>query len=410
LLHGRGAYDQVAYHEPTIRAFATAWPALDYSAYRSATTPGYHTLLALWCRYLSCDSTGLRIAGALVTALLLGILAGSLTRRVGAMDAIILSLPFAASTYVFSSGVYLLPDNAGWLGVLVVLLLALGPWRGIRTLALGGLTLLLLVFTRQVHVWVLAPLCAAAWLGDERPSTLAIALVRSRPRIIRLACAGAACLPALLLLAWFVHLWGGLTPPGVRDLHAQGVNLAGPAFVLALLAIATPFFGVAVLPNPSALWASHRRAFLLTIVAGVLVGALPPTSYDAAAGRWSGLWNGVQRLPTLADRSPVMIALATAGAVSLLTWSLALATRDRWIVLVTLAGFVAAQSASFQLWQRYSEPFVLMVVGLMAARISRPAGEARLLLTGPRALAPLALALVLAAVTMVELPHGTEVR
>src|SRR5205807_925172 len=75
------------------------------------------------------------------------------------------SLPFAASVYVVSSAVWLLPDNAGWWGVLALMLISWRPRVDWRTWLLGGLVLLALVFVRQVHAWAAGLLIITAWLG-----------------------------------------------------------------------------------------------------------------------------------------------------------------------------------------------------------------------------------------------------
>jgi hypothetical protein len=365
-LRGRAASDQVRYHERAVREFASQWPHLDYSDYLSATTPGYHTLLALVCRFVSCDGGVLRGAGAILGAVLVGILAHACDRG-GRPRGWVLALPFACSMYVFGSAAYLLPDDAGWLGVLVVLMLALGRWRGGWTLAAGGCVLALLVFTRQIHAWAMAPMWAAAWLGEPRDG--APLLAPTRARAIRAAMALAASLPAIGVIAWFARLWGGLTPPTFAEFYARGVNPAAPAFVLSILAIGSVFFGAHLAPALRDAWAKHRGLLALAALAGLIAGAAPETTYDKEAGRWSGVWNVVDRLPTLADRSPLIVLLSIAGAVALAGWSVALSRRDRWVLLAAIAGFTSAQAASFQLWQRYSEPFVLMLIALMAARI-----------------------------------------
>src|SRR4051794_39707330 len=46
----RASYDQNVYHLPTIRQFASELPRPDFSNYLSATTPGYHLILAILSR------------------------------------------------------------------------------------------------------------------------------------------------------------------------------------------------------------------------------------------------------------------------------------------------------------------------------------------------------------------------
>ncbi|MCH7793473.1 MAG: hypothetical protein IID31_14485, partial [Planctomycetes bacterium] len=132
---GRGAADQINYHEPVIRTFADQWPGFDFSDYLSATTPAYHVALATFARFVADSRPALQFAGALFTiGLLLTLtLAGSCGQRIGQQRAlsqplearrwnraVLMTLPVTASLYVFSSGVWLLPDNAAWWGVLLI--------------------------------------------------------------------------------------------------------------------------------------------------------------------------------------------------------------------------------------------------------------------------------------------------
>ena len=57
--------DQRKYHEPTILVFAEQWPRVDLVNYPSATSPGYHLVLAVVARYISHDLVVLQFAGSL---------------------------------------------------------------------------------------------------------------------------------------------------------------------------------------------------------------------------------------------------------------------------------------------------------------------------------------------------------
>jgi hypothetical protein len=136
---------------------------------------------------------------------------------------------------------------------------------------------------------------------------------------------------------------------------------------------------------------------------GVLLSALPETTYDMEAGRWTGLWEVAGRLPTVGDHSLLMVALAGLGAAWISAWALTLAPRDALVWLVACLGFTAASSASADAWQRYVEPFVLIMFALAASRLRRaPAKKV------PRAaLAGLVLlSLLLLAVTFTRLLNG----
>jgi hypothetical protein len=176
-----------------------------------------------------------------------------------------------------------------------------------------------------------------------------------------------ASAPGVLLLVWFVRLWGGLTPPSFQGQYS-GVNFAGYAFVLSLLGIGSLFFVFYLLDPLVEMLKAGRRDALLAALAGAGVAIIPATTLDVPGGRFSGLW-AVARTPVIAGHtSPVIVVCSALGAVMLLAWCRVLSLRDRWIVLGAWFGFSTAQVVSYQLWQRYSEPMVLMMLALMAAR------------------------------------------
>jgi hypothetical protein len=106
----------------------------------------------------------------------------------------------------------------------------------------------------------------------------------------------------------------------------------------------------------------------------------------------------------------IFVVLAPLGAV-VLAALLTAASKARpgmgWVLLVTLLAFTAAQAASYQLWQRYNEPFALMFLALACALVPDPkpdpaqqSGPGRML----RWL-PLVLALGFAAMTGWKVTH-----
>ncbi|MDX2118641.1 MAG: hypothetical protein SFY96_10705 [Planctomycetota bacterium] len=372
--NGRAASDMINYHEPAIRTFAQQWPAFDFSDYLSATTPGYHIVLATVARWVNAATPALQLAGLLFSLRLISTLAGFAARRRGPLDALLLAAPFAASLYVFVSGAYLLPDNAGWLGVLLVLAVALRDTQTWGSLALGGVALAALVFTRQIHIWAAAPLWIAAFV---HPPVRAGASVALSSRVRAAVIAFAFTLPAFGVLAAFARLWGGLTPPMFKEFHASGINPAAPAFLLSLIGGLSVVFARWWWPALRDLHRTWRWAVPAAAVVGLGLAIVPATTYDQQAGRWAGvLWDVSKRLPVLAGHTaPIFVVLAPLGAVvlaALLTASSKARPGMGWVLLVTLLAFTAAQAASYQLWQRYNEPFALMFLALACALVPDP--------------------------------------
>ncbi|MGD9690667.1 MAG: hypothetical protein AB7K52_13365 [Phycisphaerales bacterium] len=431
----QAAFDQDRFHLRAIERFAGQCPWFDFRDYESATTPAYHVVLAA-VKAATGGGTGmLRVAGAAFTCALLGLLAWWVARQLSAathplhprellprrapeamsagalqplvvLAAVALVLPFAASVYVFSPGVWLLPDNAAWLGVLGVLLIALRREHSAWSIAAGGLLLVLVVLTRQVHIWSAAALVAGAfwawprfdahdgspWAGGrgagrlERLGILPPAEERSAAWA-RAAAGALACLPAAVVLGAFVLLWGGLTPPAFQPrgstltnadyTNVAGISPATPALILALIGIFGAFFLGLLRP------ALRRDAWIAPALIGAAIAfvlaIIPDTSYSfrppglADMSRMSGLWNLVKWFEDQSQqywtRSPAIIVPAMFGGALLGVFWSALARRDALILGTALLAFVAAHTAGALSWQRYFEPFVLMLLILASARV-----------------------------------------
>jgi hypothetical protein len=399
---GRGAFDAVNFHEPVARMFARELPRPDFSNYIVTTTPGYHLFQALIVRYVSDRTVVMQLAGL---AIAIGFL-GTLTRACAGWSewktALACCLPVACSPYVFQSGVWVLPDNAGWWGVLAVMLTALSPrfdrWR----LLVGSLVLLLLVMMRQIHLWAAATLWTAAWLGPERGSATDqswTSLLDDIPsRLPRMLAALGESLPAVAAVAYFAWLWRGLTPPVFQSMYT-GLGWSAPALILAILAVASTFYIGHWIVGLRRLWRDHRGLLLLAAFVGLLAAALPITTIDVQAGRSSGLWHVTDRLGYIAGRtSVVLLLLSSAGGVALASWTASLGFHDRWLMLGAFAAFSVAQAASPMVWQRYNEPFILLTCAIMACRITDPR-FVQSPVRAARVVGPVALAVLLASIS-----------
>jgi len=429
---GRAACDQYDYHLKAILKFAEELPRPDLHDYASATTPGYHLLLAAVARCITREPLVLQIVASVFTLGLLPVFGRTLaragaTRGQQTLSLTALALPVVCSPYVFTPGVWLLPDNAGWLLALGVLLpVVRRPVTG-RSLAICSIMLALTVLVRQNHLWLAGPLIAAAWLSRTPPAdeSLAGALRRPGCRIGPSLGALAACLPAIAIVAAFALVWHGLVPPSFQVQHTVkggvGINWATPPFILSLVAIYSVFFIGWVWPGVVRLWRESAPMLMLVALGALVWSILPETTFKYEP-RASGLWNVVGWL----DRhgivylwddqprtSPLIVLLSPIGAVMLAGWLALIDDRRRWIVGAAIAAFIAAQAANANCWQRYHEPFLLMLMALIAARYA-PALPERAgkrwpsLLPAARILGPLLLAALLAAVTIGGLLTGRD--
>lgn len=391
---GRARYDQDVYHLPTIERFAEQWPTPDVSDYPSATTPGYHLVLAGVRAWGGAPLGTLRLAGAAFGLALLAAWGAALGRRAGAGHGVVMGLPLATSLYVLASGVWLLPDNAGWLGVLGVWWWALGASSTAWLTIGGGVALVWTVAMRQSHLWAAAPLWVAAWSHAAKAPWRRLAWVA-------LATAG-----AFAVVLAFAALWGGLVPPTFQqgEVKMVGPNPATPVLVLAV-------FGVVGSAYAGYWWPAARdrvgganalRSWLIAsaAIAGALALAVP-TDMAPAAGRFGGVWR-VADLAAVAGRSPVMVALAAFGGAAVVGLLAACRPSERWIAGVALLAFTAAQTVNAESFQRYIDPMAIMWAGLLSATIVQSHQGDRAAVWPYAWLGPAGLALLLGAVTAMK--------
>jgi len=392
-MRGRAACDQVEYHLPAIRRFAAELPRPNLHDYPSATTPGYHLVLAAFARAVSSDGLPLQIAASLFTVALLVIFGKALAmmaagRERNGWELTALALPFAASPYVFTSGVWLLPDNAGWLLVLAALWPLLAGWTTRRMLTWNAMVLVLLVLVRQSHLWAAAPMCAAAWLGltPLRDESLAGAIVRPFSRVSASIGAIVACVPAIAVVAAFAKEWHGLTPPSFQNQHEHGINWSTFPFILSLIGAFSLFFAGWLWPGITKLWRESRPLVIVAAAAGLVLAVLPETTF-LRQPRSSGLWNVVKVLDDAGlsipwgghpHTSPLILLLAPLGAVAMAGWIALADDKRRWVIASAIGAFVLAQAANANCWQRYHEPMLLMLFALIAAGFARPAADPEL--------------------------------
>lgn len=382
--NSRAAQDQDNYHLRAVRQFAAEFPTFNFKDYRSATTPGYHVVLATVAKVISDDARTVRFAGLAFSLALIAVVGSSLRSSAGGLLGALLVAPLAASLYTVSSAAWILPDNAGWLGVAAIVALVLLRRPTAPGIVGAGAMLLALTLCRQTHVWCAALIWAWPLLSDpvrpgdsehKRP-------IEPRPKL--LAVAILATLPAFAAILYFKSQWGGLVPPlfqgGVMDPilnrvspKNSGGNPATPAFVLTLCAIFGVFFTGFLIPGIRRLLRADRVAIAfvaLGIVIGLMSSLAVATSFSPEAGRYTGFWAIAQKLPSLHDRSLFILAGAAAGGAVLGLWALVLKPRDAILLAGALLAFTAAQSAAFAAWQRYTEPMVLLLLAFAACRVS----------------------------------------
>ena len=446
---GRGAYDQNNFHLPAIHQFIRELPHPDLHDYPSATTPAYHLIVASIARALGTDDErSLRLIGTIFTLALLATV-GITASRAGIITGIIAALPIVTSLYVFGAGTWTLPDNLGWCMVMLAMMLALRRRIDIWTFLGAAILIFAVAMTRQVSIWIIAPMVVSAWIGSCRvrtadhdltgtengphcgpyktrsPSDSLSPVSRGEggvrgesendvacpsaphpnplPRVqgrgsnaslLRAAPMALAAVPGVVALLYFFHRWHGLVPPNQRQFVGGGNPAAIPA-VLSDIGALGIFYALFLLRRDNVL--SNVPKLIVGAIAGAVVALIPPTTHDQPAGRYSGFFNITRHVPILMGRSSLLIVLMSAiGGAILIVWLWSLPRRERFIWGSAALAFIVAQAANHNAFYRYYEPVILIAAAMTVPRLAPK--SPRIALAGP-----LLLALLLATVTAISL-------
>lgn len=380
------AHDQNEHHLIVIRSMVEQWPRIEFVDYPSATSPGYHLAMSLIGRAAApSDPAGprgvmvMRLVNTLPSLGLLLIAWWGASRFLGPVMGAAIVTPLLLNQYFLGAAIYLTTDNAAWCFVLLamsgLLRRRVSPAQGLGL----GAAACLAVAVRQIHVWAAAPAAAASLLRSplRRLAPAWMRPAQDAPVGGSMAIVGVLSgLAPLALLGWFVWQWEGLMPPAYRDLHNTGANPATFAFALAMAG------GLGVLLAPVADLSPRRdlgsRAALSLGFVGLLAATLVETSYSERDRAYGAVWKFVQLTPDVAGRSVVILGASIVGGALLgALWSAA-SRRGRGpaaaLLLLSALGWTLAQSFNSMAWQRYFEPFLLVLLAWLVA-LSRPAGE-----------------------------------
>lgn len=399
---GRAAYDATAYHLRFIRDLAAQFPWFDLSNPLTATTPGYHILLAAFDRIGVESTAGLRIVSLAIGCCFAGLVAAWLARRTGSARGAVLAFPLVCSVYVVGAAAWTVPDNLGWLLAVAIIMLVLREPLRPRDLLIASALLVPLVLVRQIHIWAAAVVWVGGWkLAEERRGG-----PMARGSIAAVAPWLVATLPAFGVLFAFMRYWGGLTPPRFQS-EVEAISPATPAFILLQIAILSVGFLPWIAPLVAASWRTNRAIVLGAAGLSLVVAAIPRTTASFAEGRFSGWWILAERGPVVADHTSIAVVVgACAGAVVLAALLLSLRTHDRVVIGGALLAFTAALTANFYCWQRYHEPLLLFTIPACCAMCGRGPLRVRPLQLGfPVALAALLAVITLASVRGAQVPE-----
>jgi hypothetical protein len=290
-----------------------------------------------------------------------------------------LILPLLFSYYFLGSAIWVSTDNAALLWVcltLLLLILSKQPNHENFALPLSGIFAALAVAWRQTHIWLLVPLFLGVVTANRAHQRWKLYL--------------ATLLPPLLVIGYFLTIWHGLTPPEFQDQEASTFNIRVSIYVVSLFGL-LGFFYIGYLSKELQKIKKGESFWLIvmSLIAGLSLAIVLPTSYDRAFGRSGGwLWEIATRyLPSIYDRSILFFILIPLGLILIGLWFKAsFHDKNSTLIFVSMIAWIAAYSASNHIFQRYYEPLILITLSILA---SRQKDHFRLSYLGPLILAGL---------------------
>jgi 4-amino-4-deoxy-L-arabinose transferase-like glycosyltransferase len=377
IFHGS---DERVYHLPTIHRFAAQLPFPDLVHYNAAQTPLFHLLLAYVGKVTGYQLWRLRLVEVLISYALAWAVFLLLHRRlgIGRLGALVLTLTFMLSPYVFGPSFRVVTDNLAML-LVVVAVDRLEKFRQTRASApylVACLSIGLAILTRQSTAFMLPVAAVYALLSrlERRQLVLAVAAL-----VLAAAPAG------VLFLEWH-----GLVPRGGNGsscglcssgngpnaahglLSVQSVELTLATLALYGAVLFSPQTVAAVAPRLGDVraWIGRSSRSLYAALGLVLVGVLLLVIWPARPGPGSHsaglIWNAARRLPDIHGSSLVFWALVPlAGVVALARWR---ASQRAWPPAAFFGFFLIGALATRLPWQKYVDPFVLLALLLTVRR------------------------------------------
>lgn len=358
---GRAFSDQVNFHLPTILHFIKQF---DFTDYPSATTPGYHIILAIFGKIFVVNDILFKLINSIFTITLIGILANLLFNNFGKIKTLILLLPMIFSIYIFPSGVWLLPDNLAWLTVAIVLIISIKIHLSNRQYILLSIFLVFAVLVRQPNLWLAATVWStglAYWLYEkQQPSSKYISIL--------FKCI-VSTFPAFIILILFYLKWNGLVPPSFQNIH-EHISFSVPAFFFALFFIYSIFYVPIILKLFLSSDISNKYLWVfLGLFLGFIVSIIPDTSYSFEFGRFSGLWNLVKFTPEINNKSLLIILFSTLGGGVFFGILSIFDKKFRFVIIVSTLAFIVAQMSNAFVYERYFSGYIFIIIFILLSQL-----------------------------------------
>ena len=344
--------DELCYHYPVIQKFAVEFPRLDLSDYQSATTPLFHILFALAGKAVGFELYKLRFLNVLVSYLAVWVLFRLLHRdlRVGRGQALTFALLFALSPYFFGASFILLTDNLALLFCFLTLRAAMKfrQTNRLRDFAVTSGLMAACLLTRQIHFWL--TLIAGYYLATS-------------PLRIQAKAGGLTVMAACLLpLGLLMITWRGLVPPSFSGYEGTPFNIRPVNYFLALVGL----YAFLCAPQMITQQFAPRWQLGVLVVAGVVLLVLRPMSW--VFGDDGYLWRVSAHVPAVYSSSVVFWLLVPMGLIAI--YDYAVGPDRESLPLVYLAAFALVSLSNRVVYQKYYDPFALLLVFLLTGRRS----------------------------------------
>lgn len=316
--------DEPLFHIKIIESFADAWPKIDISNYRSASTPLSYIFITAVGKVVGFEIWKLRMVSAIATFLATNIFYG-ISRRLKLPHPLLSSYIFLFFPYVFFFGFTLYPVAVGlFFGMWALsyyLLESPSPSDFLKGSFLAGFA----VLCRQSFLVIPVGIAVSEVWREYRHGIK----VPSRQVLTRLLILS---IP-ILMLAPLVIVWGGFTPSVNRASQGGEWFLQfRPQQLNYILMVVGLYFAYMLVGSNTIRLVKDRSSFLLMIPALLPVLALYPVVFDESPGR-------IQHAGGIVIHGLDIIRnVIGAGAAFVLTWGM-------WIAgLVIVLGMWAARS------------------------------------------------------------------
>ena len=296
-----GGRDQQVFHLPSVMYLREKAPNIDIVNMPTATGPLYHLLVAAVSGPLHLGAVGTQIVGSFFAAALAALAVWHTRTVPHAYGRVLAAAPLLLSPYFWESSLWMLTDDAAILFALAALITLMSGMTT-RNQLTTGLLVAGAIATRQNSVWLLAPACAT-YLYE----------LRFHPVSVRAAAIARVSAPGAITLAVLVSLWKGLTPTWGKG-NAATQSFTSVSFAFAVAAIFAIPILLATLTKP------HVRGRIPVAVTVGMAAAMPAVIFTSNATtkpddsrRGGVIWSAVSVFPDVANRSPLLAALAVVG-------------------------------------------------------------------------------------------------